>query len=98
MVLLPRPLEQCLIGCFSDEVVLKDIGGMRWEPLLVQKFRFHSLAQFTLYDLFLKPGNGLEELKRKLSPEHGAQLYHASGGAKPIHTRHQGIMQGGGNR
>ena len=68
------------------------------EPLLVQEFCLHSLAQFTLYYLFLKPGNRLEELKRKPSPKHGTQLHKPSGSTEPIHARHQGIMQGGGNR
>ena len=38
VILLPRALEQRLIGCVLDESMLKDIGGLGWHAPLVEQF------------------------------------------------------------
>ena len=78
--------------------MLKDIGRMRWEPLLVQEFRLHSLTQFTLNYFFLKPGNSLDQIKRNPLPSTAPNCTSPLAVAESIQMRHQGIMQGGGNR
>jgi hypothetical protein len=45
MVLLPRALEQRLIRRILDQGVLKTVGRLWRQPLLIQELRRHQLVQ-----------------------------------------------------
>ena len=40
MVLLAGAPQRGLIGCFLDQGVFKEVGRLRWQPLLIQELRF----------------------------------------------------------
>ncbi len=98
MILLPRALEQRLVGRVLEQGVLERIGGVRRHPALVQYFGLHELRQAPFEPQLVQGGHGPQQLVGKRPSQHRPQLRHPFGGGQTIQARQEGVLQRGGNR
>ena len=68
VILLPRALQQRLIGRVLDQGMLEDIRRLRRQPPLVEQLRLHELRRPCCNVLLVQGRHGLQQLIGKLPP------------------------------
>ena len=97
MVLLAGAPQQRLIRHVLDERMLERVGGLRREPPLIQELRGHQLVQSPLHDPLIPRGHGAQQRVGKLTPQGGPELCQGLHRREAVESRHQRVVQGGGN-
>jgi len=73
--------------------MFKDISGSRRSPPLVEELGPHQLCEPRLQGVLLLRGNGLEQVIRKLPPQHRAELRYLFRCIELIQAGHERILQ-----
>src|SRR5262249_25542609 len=81
-----------------DQRVLKEVGGLGWQPPLVQQLRRHQLLQSLLERLFVPRRHGPQQLVGKVAPQRRPELRQALRRPQMIQSRQQRVRQRGGDR
>jgi hypothetical protein len=77
--------------------MLKGIHCLWWDPALVHQFCLNQPAQLPLQRGCVKWRASVQPGIRKLTSDDGDILRHGFRGAQVIQSRHERILQGGGN-
>jgi hypothetical protein len=92
MVLSPRATQQGLICGILDEGMLERIGGLWWQPLLIQELRLHQLVQPLLQRPLVPGRDGLQQLIGKLASQRRPELRQALHRRQAVQPCHQRIV------
>ena len=92
VILLPRAAQQRLIGGILHQDVLKEVGRLGEEAVLVEQLGLDQLRQPVLESWLVHRRHGTQEGIRKLPPQDGAKLRHIFDWGQPVQPGHQGVL------
>ena len=97
VILLPRALQERLIGRILDEGVLEDVAAARRQTALVDQFSLHEPRQPLLQRRLIHRRDGVEQVVAKLPAQDRTELRPFSGRREPVEPGHERVVQRGGN-